>query len=95
MNDQIKEIEEKLGKLLEERDAINAELNELEKQKHIRISDIERIAEQIESFRARRRELEPQLETAREELVNAGKIIRPAYKNVQDRRAYVPLSERT
>ena len=30
-----------------------------------------------------------------EELVNAGKIIRPAYKNVQERRAYVPLSERT
>lgn len=29
-----------------------------------------------------------------EELVNAGKIIRPAYKNVQDRRAYIPMDER-
>ena len=69
---QIEEIEEKLGKLLKERDEINADLIELEKQKHIRMTDIERIAEQIESFKARRRELEPQLETAREELINAG-----------------------
>jgi len=29
-----------------------------------------------------------------EELVNAGKIIRPAYKNVQERRAYIPMDER-
>lgn len=69
---QIAEIEEKLGELLKERDEINADLIELEKQKHIRLSDIERIAEQIESFKARRRELEPQLQTAREELENSG-----------------------
>lgn len=72
LHEQIEEIEEKLGKLLKERDEINAELMEMEKQKHIRISDIERIGEQIESFKARRRELEPQLTTAREELENAG-----------------------
>ena len=29
-----------------------------------------------------------------EELVNAGKIIRPAYRNVQDRRAYVEMKQR-
>ncbi len=29
-----------------------------------------------------------------EELSNAGKIIRPAYKNVQDERPYIPLDER-
>lgn len=29
-----------------------------------------------------------------EELVNAGKIIRPAYKNVQPRREYIPLQDR-
>ena len=40
---------------------------ELEKQKHIKAADIDRIAEQIESFKARRRELEPQLENARKE----------------------------
>lgn len=29
-----------------------------------------------------------------EELINAGKIIRPAYKNIQERREYKPLNER-
>lgn len=72
LHEQIVQIEDKLGKLLKERDDINAELIELEKQKHIRIADIERIAEQIESFKARRRELEPQLETATKELQDAG-----------------------
>ncbi len=30
-----------------------------------------------------------------EELVNGNKIIRPTYKNVQERREYIPMSERT
>ena len=72
LHEQIVQIEEKLGKLLKERDEINADLIEIEKQKHIKAADIERIAEQIESFKARRRELEPQLETATKELVDAG-----------------------
>ena len=72
LKEQIEQIEEKLGKLLKERDEINADLIELEKQKHIRSADIDRIAEQIESFKARRRELEPQLETAQKELEEAG-----------------------
>lgn len=72
LKEQIEQIEEKLGKLLKERDEINADLIELEKQKHIRTADIDRIAEQIESFKARRRELEPQLETAQKELEEAG-----------------------
>lgn len=69
---QIEEINEKLGELLKQRDEINNELLEVEKQKHLQASDIERIAEQIESFKARRRELEPELESARENLENAG-----------------------
>lgn len=69
---EIAEINEKLGELLKQRDDINNELLELEKQKHLQSSDLERIAEQIESFKARRRELEPQLDTAREDLENAG-----------------------
>lgn len=69
---QIEVINEKLGELLKQRDDINSQLLDLEKQKHLHSSDIERIAEQIESFKARRRELEPQLTTAREELENAG-----------------------
>lgn len=72
LHEQIIQIEEKLGKLLKERDDINAELIELEKQKHIRVADIERIAEQIESFKARRKQLEPELETATKELIDAG-----------------------
>lgn len=72
LKEQIEEIEEKLGELLKQRDEIHNDLIELEKQKHIRISDIERIAEQIESFKARRRELEPQLSEARGVLENAG-----------------------
>lgn len=72
LEQQIEVINEKLGELLKQRDAINGELLDLEKQKHLQSSDLERIAEQIESFKSRRRELEPQLETAREDLVNAG-----------------------
>ena len=72
LKEQIEQIEVKLGKLLKERDEINADLIELEKQKHIRTADIERIAEQIESFKARRRELEPQLEKAKNELEESG-----------------------
>lgn len=69
---QIEQINEKLGELLRQRDDINAELLALETQKHVQSSDIERIAEQIESFKARRRELEPQLESAKEDLENSG-----------------------
>jgi citrate synthase len=29
-----------------------------------------------------------------EELINAGKIIRPAYKNVCERNPYIPINER-
>ncbi|HNW25791.1 MAG TPA: chromosome segregation protein SMC [Candidatus Gastranaerophilaceae bacterium] len=69
---QIEQINEKLGELLAQRDQINSELLEMETQKHLHVSDLERIAEQIESFKARRRELEPQLELAREELESSG-----------------------
>lgn len=72
LEEEIAKITEKLGELLKQRDDINSELMEVEKQKHIQSSDIERIAEQIESFKARRRELEPQLESARGDLEKAG-----------------------
>lgn len=72
LEEQIEKINEKLGELLKQRDDINNQLLDLEKQKHLHSSDIERIAEQIESFKARRRELEPQLETAKTELEESG-----------------------
>ena len=59
---QIKEITDKLGELLKQRDDINKDLVDIETQRNLKASDIEKIAEQIESFKARRRELEPQLE---------------------------------
>lgn len=69
---QIKEITEKLGELLNQRDAINKDLVDLETQKNLKISDIEKIGEQIESFKARRRELEPILEETKNILTEAG-----------------------
>ena len=72
LDEQIKEITEKLGELLTQRDEINKDLVDLETQKNLKLSDIERIGEQIESFKARRRELEPQLEETRVILEEAG-----------------------
>ncbi len=69
---QIKEITEKLGELLKQRDDINKDLVDIETQRNLKASDIEKIAEQIESFKARRRELEPQLEETKNILAEAG-----------------------
>ena len=69
---QIKEITEKLGELLKQRDEINKDLIDIETQRNLKASDIEKIAEQIESFKARRRELEPQLEETKNILEEAG-----------------------
>ena len=69
---QIKEITDKLGELLKQRDDIQAGLVDLETKSKLQVAEIERIAEQIESFKARRRELEPILEEAKALLVDAG-----------------------
>ena len=72
LDEQIKEITEKLGELLNQRDSINKDLVDIETQKNLKLSDIEKIGEQIESFKARRRELEPQLEETKTTLEEAG-----------------------
>jgi len=69
---QIKDITNKLGELLQQRDEINNDLINLETRKNLQASEIERITEQIESFKSRRRELEPQLEETKNTLVEAG-----------------------
>ena len=69
---QIKEITDKLGELLKQRDDINKDLIDIETQRNLKVADIEKIAEQIESFKARRRELEPQLEETKNILEEAG-----------------------
>ncbi|MBQ9688241.1 chromosome segregation protein SMC [bacterium] len=72
LEEEISLINEKLDALLKEREEINARMVDTETKRHLKISDIEKIAEQIESFKARRRELEPQLESAKEELEKSG-----------------------
>ena len=69
---QIKEITDKLQELLTKRDEINKSLVDLETKKNLQLKEIENIAEQIESFKSRRRELEPQLEETRKVLAEAG-----------------------
>ena len=72
LEEQIKEITDTLGELLQQRDSINKDLVDLETKKNLQIAELERIAEQIESFKARRRELEPQLEETKNILKEAG-----------------------
>ncbi len=72
LEEQIKEINEKLGELIKQRDEINTQLIDLNTQKQVKASDIEKTAEQIESFKARRRELEPMFDAVRKELEDAG-----------------------
>lgn len=72
LEEQIAEITEKLRELLEQRNSIQDDLVDLETKKNLKLKDIENIAEQIESFKARRRELEPLLEETKNELEKAG-----------------------
>ncbi|MDD3237273.1 MAG: chromosome segregation protein SMC [Candidatus Gastranaerophilales bacterium] len=72
LNSKIQELGEKLVKLQTERDAVQTELLELEKQKNVYTSDLEKMAEQIEAFKSRRRELDPALNEIEKELKEAG-----------------------
>lgn len=72
LEEQIAEIKEKLGDLMKKRDDINAQLIDIKTQKEVKEKEIESIAEQIESFKSRRREIEPELEVARKDLEDAG-----------------------
>ncbi len=69
---QIKEITDKLGELLKQRNDIQDSLVQLETDSKLQAAEIEKIAEQIESFKARRRELEPMLEEAKAMLTDSG-----------------------
>jgi len=71
-NVQIQEIADKLKELVEKRDEINTKLVEIETQKTLKAAELENIAEQIESFKARRRELEPVLEETKALLEGTG-----------------------
>lgn len=60
----IEELGKNLVELQTKRDIAQKEIVDLETQKNLLNNDIERIAEQVESCKARRRELDPQLEEA-------------------------------
>lgn len=72
LSDKIAVIDEKIGELVKQKDKIHNSLVELQTNSAVKASEIDRINEQIESFKARRRELEPQLKEASEVLTNSG-----------------------
>ena len=72
LDEKIAVIDEKIGSLLKEKEDINNSLIQLKTDSNVMLSDIERVNEQIESFKARRRELEPQLKEAQQLLTDGG-----------------------
>lgn len=66
------EIGSKLIELQQERDTLSTEVLNQEKRKSIAESKIERLAEQIQAYKTRRKELEPELFTIRDELSAQG-----------------------
>lgn len=72
LSDKIAVIDKKIGDLLLQKKEIDDNLVDLRSKSEVKSKDIDRINEQIESFKARRRELEPQLKEATEVLSNAG-----------------------
>ena len=72
LSDKIKVIDTKIGALVKEKEEINTNLVQLKSDKAVNLKDIESVEEQIESFKTRRKELEPQLEDARQILKDGG-----------------------
>ena len=72
LSDKIAVIDAKIGELVKEKEEIHKSLVDLQTNSAVKSSEIDRINEQIESFKSRRRELEPQLKEASEILENSG-----------------------
>lgn len=72
LSDKIAVIDAKIGELVKQKEEIHQSLVDLQTNSAVKASEIDRINEQIESFKARRRELEPQLKEASEILQNSG-----------------------
>ncbi len=72
LSDKIAVIDAKIGELVKEKEEIHKSLVDLQTNSAVKSSEIDRINEQIESFKTRRRELEPQLKEASEILENSG-----------------------
>ncbi len=72
LSDKIAVIDAKIGELVKQKEEIHTSLVDLQTNSAVKSSEIDRINEQIEAFKLRRRELEPQLQEASELLQNAG-----------------------
>lgn len=72
LSDKIAVIDEKIGELVKQKEEIHKSLVDLQTNSAVKASDIDRINESIESFKARRRELEPQLKEAADVLSDSG-----------------------
>lgn len=72
LSDKIAVIDAKIGELVKQKEEIHNSLVDLQTNSAVKSSEIDRINEQIEAFKTRRRELEPQLQEASELLQNAG-----------------------
>ena len=72
LSDKIAVIDAKIGELVKQKEDIHKSLVDLQTNSAVKASEIARINEQIESFKARRRELEPQLKEASDILQNTG-----------------------
>lgn len=72
LSDKIAVIDAKIGELVKEKEEIHKSLVDLQTNSAVKSSEIDRINEQIESFKTRRKELEPQLKEAAEILENTG-----------------------
>ena len=72
LSDKIAVIDAKIGELVKEKEEIHKSLVDLQTSSAVKSSEIDRINEQIESFKTRRKELEPQLKEAAEILENSG-----------------------
>ena len=70
--DKIAVIDAKIGELVKQKEDIHSSLVELQTNSAVKASEIERINEQIESFKLRRKELEPQLKEAADLLETSG-----------------------
>ncbi len=72
LSDKIAVIDAKIGELVKEKEEIHKSLVDLQTNSAVKSSEIDRINEQIEAFKTRRRELEPQLKEASELLESNG-----------------------
>lgn len=72
LSDKIAVIDAKIGELVKQKEDIHKSLVDLQTNSAVKSSEIDRINEQIEAFKTRRSELEPQLEEASKLLQDAG-----------------------